>query len=405
MQDILRCPVTKLTLKWMTDEQLNQVNRRILSHELRHLDGTSVQRHLIQALESEDGRFAYIVEDGIPMLLAAFAIVLNPGSEDTPGQYQLREEKQVVKDWYDQFGWQTDKTGLCLDALAFGDLRPVSQEYGHKTQLRPLKYLQRGGKYILDVASGAIPQPEYLQYSEAFEKRICIDLSFVALQQARKKLGSKGIYILGDITNLPLRDDICDAVISLHTIYHVPADEQSSALREIYRVLKPGSRALVIYNWGEHSLLMRLAGIPLQRSWLGVYHFLKKLCGVRTKAADASQPSLPSRPARSLYFHAHNYEWFEAELGSYCDFDLVCWRCVDQRFLVYYIRPRVFGKTLLRLIYWWESAFPRAAARLGMFPMFIIKKAEASGFAPVSDPWPASSKQRSSSVPVKAGAE
>ena len=70
-----------------------------------------------------------------------------------------------------------------------------------------LKYLRQGGKYILDVASGGIPQPEYLQYSEAFEKRICIDLSFVALQQARKKLGSKGIYILGDITNLPLRDD------------------------------------------------------------------------------------------------------------------------------------------------------------------------------------------------------
>jgi len=84
MQDILRCPVTKLGLKAMTDEQLNQLNRRILSHELRHLDGTSVQRPLTQALESEDGRFAYIIEDGITMLLAAFAIVLNPGPEDKP---------------------------------------------------------------------------------------------------------------------------------------------------------------------------------------------------------------------------------------------------------------------------------------------------------------------------------
>ncbi|MGA8617570.1 MAG: class I SAM-dependent methyltransferase, partial [Candidatus Sulfotelmatobacter sp.] len=324
MEDILRCPVTKLGLKGMTDEELNHLNRRILSHEPRHLDGTSVQRPLTQALVSEDGRFAYIIEDGIIMLLAAFAIVLNPRSEDIPGQYQLREEKQVVKDWYDQFGWQTDKTGLCLDALAFGDLRPVSQEYGHKTQLRPLKYLQQGGKYILDVASGAIPQPEYLEYSEPFEKRICIDLSFVALQQARKKLGSKGIYILGDITNLPLRDDICDAVISLHTIYHVPADEQSFALREIYRVLKPGNRALVIYNWGDHSLLMRLASIPLKKRWLAVFHFLKRLCGVRTKPVDPSQPSLPSRPARSLYFYAHPYRWCVAELQKYCHFDLVC---------------------------------------------------------------------------------
>lgn len=376
MQDILRCPVTKLGLKLMTDEHLNQLNRRILGHELRHLDGTSVLRPLTQALESEDGRFAYIIEDGIIMLLAAFAIVLNPGSEAQPGQYQLRAEKQVVKDWYDEFGWQTGEGGLCLDALAFGDLRPVSQEYGHKTQLRPLQYLPKGGNYILDVASGAIPQPEYLLYSEAFAKRICIDLSYVALQQAKKKLGDRGIYILGDITNLPLRDDVCDAVMSLHTIYHVPADEQAFALRELFRVLKPGGKALVIYNWGEHSLLMRLAAIPLQDSWLAVFHFLKKLVGTGTKPVDAPQPLLPSRPARSLYFHAHNYKWFAEELGRYCHFDLVCWRCVDQQFLVYYIRPHLFGKTFLRLIYWWESAFPRLAARLGMFPMFIIKKAE-----------------------------
>ena len=385
MQEILRCPVTKLGLKAMTEEQLNQLNRRILSHELRHLDGTSVQRPLTQALESEDGRFAYIIEDGITMLLAAFAIVLNPGPEDKPGQYQLREEKQVVKDWYDEFGWQTGETGACLDALAFGDPRPVSQEYRDKTQLRPLKYLKQGGKYILDVASGGIPQPEYLQYSEAFEKRICIDLSFVALQQAKKKLGTRGIYILGDITNLPLCDDICDAVMSLHTIYHVPADEQSSALRELYRVLKPGGTALVIYNWGDNSLLMRMARIPLNKSCLAVFHFLQSLFGLRQKRSETSQPSLPSRPARNLYFHAHNYKWFKAELGKYCHFDLVCWRSVDQGFLVYYIRPHFFGKTLLRLIYWWESAFPRLAARLGEFPMFIIKKAEPSACAgPVS---------------------
>jgi ubiquinone/menaquinone biosynthesis C-methylase UbiE/uncharacterized protein YbaR (Trm112 family) len=406
MQDILRCPVTKLGLKAMTDEQLNQLNRRILSHELGHLDGTRVERPLTQALESEDGRFAYIIEDGIAMLLAAFAIVLNPGSEDTPGQNQLREEKKVVKDWYDQFGWQTGETGLCLDAVAFGDLRPVSKEYRHKTQLRPLKYLQQGGKYILDVASGGIPQPEYIQYSEAFEKRICIDLSFVALQQARKKLGSRGIYILGDITNLPLREDVCDAVMSLHTIYHVPADEQSSALRELYRVLKPGGTALVIYNWGEHSLLMRMARIPLHKRSLAVFHFLQRLVGLRKKKSEAAQPSLPPRPARSLYFYAHDYKWFATELGRYCHFDLVCWRIVDQEFLVYYIRPHFFGKTLLQLIYGWESSFPRLAGRLGMFPMFIIKKAEPSVFAgPASAQWAGSSTQRSSSVSVKAGAD
>jgi ubiquinone/menaquinone biosynthesis C-methylase UbiE/uncharacterized protein YbaR (Trm112 family) len=378
MEEILRCPVTGSGLKTMADEQLNQLNRRVISKELQHLDGTPVQRPLTQALVSEGGQFAYIVEDGIMMLLAPFAIVLNPALESGSHRYQLREEKKVVKDWYDQFGWQTGEGGLTLDAISFGDLRPVSEEYGHKTQLRPLKYLQKGGKYILDVASGAIPQPEYLQYSEPFEKRICIDLSFVALQQCKKKLGNKGIYILGDITNLPLQNDVCDAVISLHTIYHVPGDEQLKALTELYRVLKPGGIELMIYNWGTHALIVRLAEIPLSPVVLNTVHAIQRVFGRKREAHGASQASSASRPARGLYFHAHTYKWFKNELSKFCRFDMVCWRAVDQRFLDYYIRERFFGRTLLKLIYWWEEKFPRLAARLGKFPMFIIRKPNSS---------------------------
>ncbi len=372
MQEILRCPVTKLGLKEMTDEQLNQVNRRILSHELRHLDGTSVQRPLSAAFLSEDGRFAYVVEDGIILLLAAFAVILHP--EEPAPPYRLREEKAVVQNWYNEYGWKTGEGGRCVDSLAFGDLRQVTQEYNHNTILRPLKYLREGGKYILDVASGAIPQPEYLSFSDAFEKRICIDLSFLALQQARKKLGDKGIYILGDITNLPLQDDVCDAVISLHTIYHVPADEQGSAFRELYRVLKPGHTALVIYNWGTHSILMRLADIPLHPVVLGAVHGLKRVFGRKPKGTNSAAPSLPPRPSRGLYFHAHDYRWFKREMRKHFEFDMVCWRIMDQKFLLYYIRPRFFGKSFLKLLYWCEETFPRLTARWGQFPMFLIQK-------------------------------
>ena len=37
------------------------------------------------------------------------------------------------------------------------------------------------------------------------------------------------ILDLADVTNLPLKNDIVDAVVSLHTIYHVPKDEQRKA--------------------------------------------------------------------------------------------------------------------------------------------------------------------------------
>jgi SAM-dependent methyltransferase len=374
VEHLLRCPVSQLPLRSMSSEQLRQLNRDILQQSLRHLDGTPVGKPADHAFVSEDGRFAYAVLEGIILLLPAFAIVLRPQEAPNPGDYRLRDEKKVVQDWYNQFGWQTGEDGRCWDSIVFGDFRPVTREYGHKTHLRPLHYLRQGGKYILDVASGAVPQPEYLNYSDAFERRICMDLSFVALQQAQKKLGAKGIYIMGDITNLPLQDNVCDAVISLHTIYHVPADEQASALRSLHRVLKPGRTALVIYNWERHSLLMRLADIPLRPGVLKTWHLIKSIfSGRRQSSSFQSEPAAP-RPQRGLYFHAHNYKWFRRELGRYCTFDLVCWRSVNQHFLAYYIRPRFFGRALLRLLFWFEEKFPRLAARVGAFPMFIIHK-------------------------------
>ena len=371
---LLRCPVSKLPLRVMTAEQLLELNREILQQRLAHLDGTPVQKPLDSAFISADSRFAYPVLEGIILLLPAFAIVLRPQQAPNPGDYRLRDEKKVVQDWYNQFGWQTGESGRCWDSIVFGDFRPVSREYGHKTHLRPLKYLRQGGKYILDVASGAVPQPEYLTYSDAFERRICMDLSFVALQQAQKRLGAKGIYILGDITNLPLQDNVCDAVISLHTIYHVPADEQATALRELYRVLQPGRTALVIYNWERHSLLMRAADLPLRPGVLKTWHFFKRLFTPGRQASSSSSQPAPPRPQRGLYFHAHDYKWFRRELGQYCQFDVVCWRSVNQQFLLNYVRPRLFGKGLLKLFYWFEAAFPRVAARLGAFPMFILRK-------------------------------
>lgn len=61
-----------------------------------------------------------------------------------------------------------------------------------------------------------------------------------ALREGQKRLATdKGIFILGDLTNLPIADGVIDDAVSLHTIYHIPADLQATAVDEIVRVLKP----------------------------------------------------------------------------------------------------------------------------------------------------------------------
>ena len=56
--------------------------------------------------------------------------------------------------------------------------------------------------------------------------------------------------------------------MSLHTLYHVPAEEQATFLREIARVLRAGRRAVVVSAWQSSpwDLVLRVPGALARRS-------------------------------------------------------------------------------------------------------------------------------------------
>ncbi len=211
-------------------------------------------------------------------------------------------EKKIVQDFYDQFGWTTVGQRF-TDTLIFEDLRPVSLEYREKTHQRARSCLNMSGRYLLDAASGALPHPEMSVYSEGFDYRICLDFSFRALEAAQQRLGERGIYVLGDMTNLPLLDDSVDSIISLHTIYHIPADEQKVAPRELYRVLKPGGRAVIVYSWGSRSLLMKLSSPTnrLNRTIIDIASFLAS--PRKRRSPEGARVSAPPGAPLKLYSH------------------------------------------------------------------------------------------------------
>ena len=189
----------------------------------------------------------------------------------------------------------------------------------------------------------------------------------VALKEAKRRLGSHGIYVLGDITNLPLIDDAVDGVVSLHTIYHVAEDQQKTAFHEIYRVLKRGSLGVVVYSWGSHSLLMKISQLPSKISLM----LRRKLGEKSIHAAESKQASKLSEP--KLYFHPKSYKWFMSQEWKF-DFDILVWKSLDVPFLQRYIHSKLLGKQILSLIYWLEDRFPYPCMKYGQYPMFIIKK-------------------------------
>ena len=75
--DIICCPVTRLPLLVMAAEQVQALNQRIEQGSLVGRDGEAIAEPLTEALVTRDGKLAYPVRDGIPVLLEDSGIVLS----------------------------------------------------------------------------------------------------------------------------------------------------------------------------------------------------------------------------------------------------------------------------------------------------------------------------------------
>jgi SAM-dependent methyltransferase len=71
-----------------------------------------------------------------------------------------------------------------------------------------------------------------------------VDISLPIVRQAHEGFGKQALRApLADVRNLPFRDGCFDALYSMGTVEHF--DETEQALKEIFRVLRPGGRAVI----------------------------------------------------------------------------------------------------------------------------------------------------------------
>lgn len=114
-----------------------------------------------------------------------------------------------------------------------------------------LQRLDLNGFRILDAGCGAGGLTEKL---EKFGRVIGLDISSLALSLAKKR---KLELVEGSVNDLPLGKNKFDLAVSASVLYHQRVDEKT-ALREFYRVLKPGGKLLLIlpafsWAWGVHD--------------------------------------------------------------------------------------------------------------------------------------------------------
>ena len=286
-----------------------------------------------------------------------------------------KSAKEDVRHFYDRVGWQLED-GEHYQNAHYEDLRPVSQEYIHRCHLRVNRHLKPNGKFLLDAGSGPIQYPEYLTYSEHYQYRVCADISIVALKEARKRTGAKGLMVVADVANLPFKQDAFDGVVSLHTFHHLPLEDQARAYDETYRVLAPGASAVVINGWSESPLMKRWGWVA---RWMnGLRGMRARLLGKKPRPATVEPTAQPSESPTGTFTVKNDPAWLKQTLGGRMDFEILVWRSLSVNFLRAVFHEKLAGRALLRWVYNQEERNPHYCGENGQYPLVVVRKQPAA---------------------------
>lgn len=286
--------------------------------------------------------------------------------------------KKNVREFYDRVGWQKVNAD-CFQNAQYEDLRPVSREYIHRCHMRVRRHLSPEGRYLLDAGSGPVQYPEYLTYSEGYQARVCMDISIVALKAARQRLGTHGLFVVGDVAHLPFKSETFDGAVSLHTIHHVPMEDKLPAYDELYRTLNPGGQMVVVNGWTNAPLMTRLSRFMafMKRShrwWREkikkeTVEKLKKPSPEPVRVVDQDHPS-----PQGTYVHKLSAEWLTQALKGRMDHEIRVWRSVSVPFLRAVFYEDWGGKFWLKVLFLLEELFPHLLGKIGQYPLVVIKK-------------------------------
>ncbi len=350
---LLRCPVTKNGLVLIDKEKF--IDYKVINYFKNF-------GKLTMGLIDKSKQYFYPIFDDIIVLHEQYALYVGAGKDSREG---MSFDKKRVFDYYNEVDYKIkDSLKIYEDSPKWVDFREVSSKYIRNSFSKASRYYPPTGKYLLDIASGPIGLPEYMALSNGYDFRICIDISINALIQAKiniERAGKNGIYICGDITNIPIQDNSCDTVLCQHTLYHVPKNDQFTAVTEMYRVAKQESRIVIIYCWFYHSWFMNIS-----LNFIQVYRVLRHFAGKLYVRLFESKPR--------LYFYPHSPRWFRKSFSFSKDMEFFCWRCTNKYFLNLYIHNWLFGKQMLDKLIKIEDNRSEFMSKFGEYPAIVITK-------------------------------
>lgn len=262
--------------------------------------------------------------------------------------------KQSVKNFYDNEGWKYVGENS-QDALINENLTPVATKYVSQVRLRILQNLGSGNS-LLDVGSGPIQYPEYVEYSKNFKTRVCVDLSTEALTLAKANIGKHGIFIIGDYLELQTpKEAPFDGATLINVLYHVDKSKQEALVRKILGDLNPGAKLVIVYS------NPRTFSAVVTKMLVKVKKFIKKILRSSTEA-------MLDNPIYFFRYPLSFWNQFENE----AEVKILAWRTFSPALEKLLFRKYLLGELLFSLLFRMESL--GSWSRLAEYPMVVLKK-------------------------------
>ncbi|MCP3940789.1 MAG: metalloregulator ArsR/SmtB family transcription factor [Desulfobacteraceae bacterium] len=225
---------------------------------------SGVSRHLKILLEAgllvlrRDGSFIYYSANKTPSTFPLIDLACNHIEKETVCARDLQRAKQSItirkkrtKRFFRTVAPQWDR--LKKEVLGNFDLNGI------------LKQMALPGTCVADLGCGTGEMLGSLSFVDK-KNLIGVDSSPAMLEQARIRLPNlEAIDLrLGELENLPMKDQEVDTVIMSMVLYHIFEPEKS--IHEVFRVLKPGGLFLLAdFEKHEQENIKKIIG----GSWLG----------------------------------------------------------------------------------------------------------------------------------------
>jgi len=189
----------------------------------------------------------------------------------------MSQANSQLKERVRQF-WQENPCGT-----KFADAPPGSKRFyelveAHRYEKEwhiptAARFSETKGLRVLEIGCGL--GTDGAQFAKAGADYTGVDLTDAAVKFAQRRFELfqlPGAFRTADAEKLDFADDSFDVVYSHGVLHHTP--DTAGAIREVYRVLKPGGRAVVMlyhrdsYNYRVNISILRRAGVRLLR-WDG----------------------------------------------------------------------------------------------------------------------------------------